>query len=31
MEEKFCIDATARGEAERFKKKLQQKEVDVSF
>ena len=31
VEEKFCLDAEVRGEAERFKKKLQKKAADVSF
>ncbi|KAL9951023.1 hypothetical protein ACROYT_G043613 [Oculina patagonica] len=31
VEEKFCIDATVRREAERFKKKLWQKAVDKSL
>ena len=31
VKEKFCIDAKVRGEAERFKKKLQQKAAGVSF
>jgi len=31
LEEKFCLDAKVRGEAERFKKKLQQRAADVSF
>ena len=31
VEEKFRLDAKAKGEAERFKKKLQQRAADVSF
>lgn len=31
VEEKFRIDAKVRGEAERFKEKLQQKAADVRF
>ena len=31
VEEEFRLDAKTKGEAERFKKKLQQRAADVSF
>ena len=31
VEEKFRLDAKVKGEAERFKKKLQRRAADVSF